>query len=97
MNAHFKTDLPPMLSSRAFAIKQEAIDKHPDDFKMLQETLKKTAEDPELIEQIKKAGSDPAFLKYGGVEECQKFADAMLKLGEQYKPLLTGKSKKKKS
>ncbi len=97
MNAHFKTDLPPLLSSRAFAIKQEAIDKHPDDFKILQETLKKTAEDPELIDQIKKAGSDPAFLKYGGLEACQKFAEQTLKLGEHYKPLLTGKSKKKKS
>ena len=45
---------------------------------------------------IKKAGSDPAFLKYGGLEACQKFAEQTLKLGEQYKPLLTGKSKKKK-
>ena len=93
MNAHFKTDLPPLLSSRAFAIKKAAIDKYPDDFKKLQETLKQTAEDPELKEQIKKSGSDPAFLKYGGVEACQKFAEATLKLGEHYKPLLTGKKK----
>lgn len=91
MNAHFKTDLPPMLSSRAFAIKKEAIDKHPDDFKLLEATLAKACADPELKEQIRKAGSDPAFLKYGGREACQKFADSMMKLGEQFKPLLTGK------
>ena len=96
MNAHFKTDLPPLLSSRAFAIQQAAIDKYPDDFKMLQETLAKTAADPALKEELKKAGSDPAFLKYGGVEACQKFAEATLKLGEHYKPLLTGKPKMKK-
>ncbi len=96
MNAHYKTDLPPMLSSRAFAIKKAAIDKYPDAFKMLQETLKKTAEDPELIDLIKKAGSDPAFLDFGGLEACEKFAANTLKLGEHYKSLLTGKSKKKK-
>ena len=95
MNAHYKTDLPPLLSSRAFAIQQAAIDKHPDDFKVLQETLKKACADSELQDQIKKAGSDPAFLKYGGVDACKKFAEATLKLGEHYKPLLTGKSKKK--
>jgi putative tricarboxylic transport membrane protein len=94
MNAHFKTDLPPMLSSRAFAIQKEAIGKHPDDFKLLEETLAKACADPDLKEQIRKAGSDPAFLKYGSREACQKFADAMTKLGEQFKPLLTGKSKK---
>jgi putative tricarboxylic transport membrane protein len=95
MNAHFSTDLPPMLSSRAFAIKKETIDKYPADFKPLQETLKNACADPTLKEEIKKAGSDPAFLKYGGLDACQKFADAMLKLGKQYKPLLTGKSNKK--
>lgn len=93
MNAHFKTDLPPMLSSRAFAIKKAAIDKYPDAFKMLQDTLKATTEDPAFVEQIRKAGSDPAFLNYGGLEACQKFAETTLKLGEHYKPLLTGKKK----
>lgn len=95
MNAQYKTDLPPMLSARAFAIKQAAIDKHPDDFKTLQATLKQACEDPELNDLIKKAGSDPAFLKYGGLDACKKFAERTLKLGEHYKPLLTGKSKKK--
>ncbi len=95
MNAHFKADVPPLLSSRAFAINKAAIDKHPDAFKMLQETLDKTAKDPELVDLIKKAGSDPAFIDYGGVEACQKFAESTLKLGEHYKSLLTGKSKKK--
>jgi len=93
MNAHFKADLPPLLSSRAFAIHKAAIDKYPDRFKALQETLTKTAEDPALKEQIKKAGSDPAFLHFGGLEGCQKFAEQTLELGEHYKPLLTGKKK----
>ena len=97
MNAHFKTDLPPMLSARAFAIHKAAIDKYPDRFKALQETLKKACEDSELKDQIKKAGSDPAFLKYGGLDACQKFAERTLQLGEHYKPLLTGKDKSKKS
>jgi putative tricarboxylic transport membrane protein len=91
MNAHYKTDLPPLLSSRAFAIHKAAIDKYLDRFKILQETLKKTSEDPALKEQIEKAGSDPAFLMYGGLEACQKFAEKTLELGEHYKPLLTGK------
>jgi tripartite-type tricarboxylate transporter receptor subunit TctC len=91
MNAHYKTNLPPMLSARAFAIQQAAIDKYPDDFKALQETFKKASEDPELKDLIKKAGSDPAYLKYGGVEDCKKFAERTLELGEHYKALLTGK------
>ncbi len=91
MNAHFKTDLPPMLSARAFAIHKAAIDKYPDRFKALEDTLKKTCADPAFKEQIQKAGSDPAFLKYGGLEGCQKFVAQTLELGEHYKALLTGK------
>ena len=93
MNDHYKTHVPPLLSARAFAIQQAAIDKYPADFKRLQETLKQAAEDPELKDLIKKAGSDPAFLDFGGLEACEKFAKRTLELGEHYKPLLTGSKK----
>lgn len=95
MNAHYHTHVPPLLSARAFAINQAAIDKHPAAYKILQETLKKACEDPELKDLIKKAGSDPSFLDYGGVEACAKFAKVTLEVGNHYKALLTGKSKKK--
>lgn len=91
MNDHFKTDLPPMLSARAFGIHQAAIDKYPDRFKILQDTFKSASEDPQLKDEIKKAGSDPAFLKFGGIEACQNFTNRILELGERYKALITGK------
>lgn len=90
MNDVYGTDLPEMLSSRAFAIHRKAADDHPERFEVLQSTFKETFEDPALLEAYVANGGTPEYLSYGGVEECAAFMAAMLELGAKYKPLLTG-------
>lgn len=90
MNDAYGTNLPEMLSSRAFAIHKKAAEDHPDRFEVLQETFKATFEDPALLEAYVAQGGTPEYLSYGGVEECAEFMAAMLELGAKYKPLLTG-------
>ena len=46
INDHYGTKLPPLLSSRAFAIHTAAIEKYPDRFKVLESTFKKVFDDP---------------------------------------------------
>lgn len=91
MNEKYGTKLPPMLSARAFGIQQATIDKYADDFAKLKSTFAKVFDDPDYKVAIEKAGSDWALVKYRNQEECTAFANAMLALGEKYKPLLTGK------
>jgi len=90
MNSVYGTDLPEMLSSRAFAIHKKAADKHPDRFDVLTKTFKETFDDPALLEAYVASKGTPEYLNYGGVEECGVFMAAMLELGAKYKPLLTG-------
>lgn len=90
MNDVYGTDLPEMLSSRAFAIHQKAADDFPDRFEKLTSTFKATFDDPALLEAYVANKGTPEYLNYGGVEEAAAFKAAMLELGAKYKPLLTG-------
>ena len=90
VNEHFNTDFPPLVSSRAFAVHSSVIDEHPDRFQKLQETARQAAEDPAWPEAAKEAGQPVEILDYGGLEECDRFAERMIELAERYKPLLTG-------
>lgn len=90
MNSAFGTDLPEMLSSRAFGIHQKAVDDYPERFETLTRTFKETFDDPALLESYVAAKGTPEYLNYGGIEECAAFKAAMLELGAKYKPLLTG-------
>lgn len=90
MNDAVGTDLPEMLSARAFAIHKKAVDDFPDRFEVLQRTFKETFDDPRLLEAYVAQKGTPEYLNYGGVEECGAFMSAMLELGAQYRPQLTG-------
>jgi tripartite-type tricarboxylate transporter receptor subunit TctC len=90
MNQVYGTNLPPMLSSRAYGIHKAAADKYPDRFEMLQTSFRKVFDDPEYKETVLKAKGHWEYVKYGGVEECGKFKQAMLELGSKYKDYLTG-------
>lgn len=90
MNDAYGTNLPEMLSSRAFAIHRKAADDHPDRFEVLARTFKETFDDPALLEAYVAAKGTPEYLNYGGIEECEAFKQAMLELGAKYKPLLSG-------
>lgn len=90
MNDVYGTDLPEMLSARAFGIHKEAADNHPDRFDVLTRTFKESFDDPALLKAYVAQKGTPEYLNYGGVEECEAFKQAMLELGAKYKSLLTG-------
>lgn len=90
INEAYDMNLPEMLSARAFGIHRKAAEDFPDRFEKLQETFAACFDDPALLEAYIATGGAPEYLSYGGVEECAEFVQAMLELGEKYKPLLTG-------
>ncbi len=92
VNKHFGTQLPPLLSARAFAIKTEAIEKHPDRFKILQDTARKVFDDPDFKAAVLKAKSPWEFINYGGVKECDDYVDGIMKIGDEFRSLLRGKA-----
>ncbi|MEM9781041.1 MAG: tripartite tricarboxylate transporter substrate-binding protein [Pseudomonadota bacterium] len=90
INDAYDMDLPEMLSSRAFGIHKKAADDHPERMQTLMDTFKATFDDPALLDAYKAARGTPEYLNYGGVDECAAFKQAMLDLGQRFKPLLTG-------
>ncbi|MDX1527086.1 MAG: tripartite tricarboxylate transporter substrate-binding protein [Gammaproteobacteria bacterium] len=92
INDHFGTKLPPLLSSRAFAIHRAAIEAYPDRFKVLQESFKQVFADPEYKEAVVKAKGNWEYINYGGITECEEYAKNIQALGERFRPLLTGKA-----
>ena len=92
-NTHLGTDLPPLIAgARAFAIKKEAVDKYPERYQLLTDTLKKVYTDPAYKEAVIKTKAAWEFIRYGSPEDCAKYAKSITEIGEQYKDLLTGKS-----
>ena len=92
MNDHFGTNLPPMLSARAFAIHRAAIDKYPDRFKVLQDTFKQVFNDPGFKPAVLKARGYWEYVNFGGVEECAAYVKDILEIGARFKSLLSGKA-----
>ena len=93
VNDVFGSKIPELTSSRGFAIHVKAIEKYPDRFKILEETIKKAALDPAFADQVEKAGMPRSFVQYGGREETVAFSNEMLALAEKYSPMLAGKKK----
>lgn len=96
MNAHFHMDAPSLVSARAFGIKVEAIEKHPDRFKILTDTAHKVFNDPAFKDEMKKAGENLDLISPGGMKECQEYTKQITEIGERFRPLLTGKTRKRK-
>jgi hypothetical protein len=93
VNDKFGTKLPDLVAgARAYGIKKEAIEKYPDRFKILTDTLKKVYDDPAYKEAIIKTKAPWEFIGYGSPEDCAKYAKEMTDIGKEYKDLLTGKS-----
>ena len=91
MNQLYGTHIPPLLSSRAFAIQTKATVDHPDRYKILQTSFRKVFDDPAFKEAITRSKGVWEYINYGGPEECAKYAAEIAKVGERFKPLLTGK------
>jgi putative tricarboxylic transport membrane protein len=93
VNAHFGTKFPPLVSARAFALKTEAIEKHPDRFKVLQETAKKVFADPDFEKAVKKTKAPWELIDYGGLDDCEAYVKNIVAIGNEFKGLLRGKKK----
>ncbi len=91
MNQHFGTSLPPLLSSRAFAIHTSVIKDHPDRFKILNDTIIKVFADPEYKAAVIKAKGIWEYINYGDMEDTAKYLKGIKEVGLKFKPLLTGK------
>ena len=92
VNAKFGTHFPDLIAgARAFGVKKEAIEKYPDRYKLLHDTLLKVFDDPAYKDAINKTGAPWELISYGGPEECAEYAKAMTDIGKEYKDLLTGK------
>jgi len=92
VNAKFGTNLPDLIAgARAYGIKKSAIEKHPDRFKILTDTLKKVYDDADYKEAVIKTKAPWEFISYGDPDECAAYAKAMTEIGKEYKDLLTGK------
>jgi len=93
INAHFGMNLPNLMAgARAFAIKKEAVEKHPDRYKALTDTLLKVYGDPDYKVAIEKTKAPWEFIKYGDPDACAKYVKDMMAVGADYKELLTGKT-----
>jgi tripartite-type tricarboxylate transporter receptor subunit TctC len=92
VNDVFGTDLPPLVSSRAFALHSKTFEQFPDEVAMLSDTLQQVFDDPELKEAILQTGAPWETMQYGDIDVCQAYVDNIIELGNRFKPLLTGDS-----
>jgi putative tricarboxylic transport membrane protein len=90
VNDVFGTNLPPLVSSRAFGLHSATIEQFPDEVAMLQDSLKQVFDDPEYKEAIVQTGAPWEVIAYGGIEECEAYVRNIMEVGERFKPLLTG-------
>jgi len=93
VNDHFGMKLPPLYAgARAFGIKREAIEKHPDRYKVLTDTLQKVYTDPAYKKAVIKTKAPWKYISYGSPADCEKYVEYISAIGQEYKSLLTGKS-----
>ncbi len=93
MNQHFGMNMPSLIAgARAFGIKKEVIEKHPDRFKTLEDTLKTVYTDPAYKTAYEKTKAPWEFIGYGGPDACAKYAADITAIGKEFKDLLSGKS-----
>ena len=94
VNKHFGMNLPPLIAgARAFGIKRAAVDKYPDRFKILTDTMNKVYGDPAYWKVLKKTKVPMAlFTKSSSQAEIEKYVKDITAIGEKYKDLLTGKT-----
>jgi hypothetical protein len=94
VNAVFGTKIPPLYSSRSWAIHSEVIEKFPDRFALLDKTARQVFDNPKYKEEYAKTGAPVETIQYGDREVCSRYVKGMLELANEYRPLLTAKKGK---
>jgi len=92
MNKHFNMNMPSLVAgARAYGIKKSVIDKNPENFKILEDTLKKVFPDPAFKKAYLKTKSPWEFVGYRSPEQAAEYAKGIAQVGTEFKELLSGK------
>ena len=93
VNAVFGTRIPPLYSSRSWAVHTEVIEKFPERFALLEKTAKQVFDNPAYKQAYAKTGAPIETIQYGDRELCTRYARGMIELANEYRPLLTARGK----
>lgn len=88
INGHFGTNIPPLLSSRAFAVHRKAIEDYPERFQILEKTFKEVFADPDYRRAVMSLNGRWEYINHGGRAECDAYLSNISALGERFKHLL---------
>jgi tripartite-type tricarboxylate transporter receptor subunit TctC len=94
VNKVFGTKIPPLYSSRAWALHTEVIQKFPDRFALLEKTARQVFDNPKYREEYAKTGAPIETIQYGDRKLCTEYAKGMVELTNEYRSLLSAKDKK---
>jgi tripartite-type tricarboxylate transporter receptor subunit TctC len=89
VNQVFGTRIPPLPSSRSWAVHTQVLERFPDRFKVLEESAAKVFEDPAFREAYNKQGLPIETIRYGNRQVCTDYAQGMLELANRYRAQLT--------
>jgi tripartite-type tricarboxylate transporter receptor subunit TctC len=81
--------IPSLTSARAWAIHRETIENFPDEYAIIRETARQTAEDPAFAEAMAAVGVPSEFVSPCGEDVAMAAAKATAELAERYRTLLT--------
>ena len=90
------TKIPALPSSRSWAVHTDFIEKHPQDFALLESTAKAVFDDPKYPVEFAKTGAPLETIAYGDRKLCTEYSMHMIELANEYRDLLTAKKKKGK-
>jgi tripartite-type tricarboxylate transporter receptor subunit TctC len=93
VNKVFGTRIPPLYSSRSWAIHTEVIEKFPDRFSLLEKTARQVFDNPKYREEYAKTGAPVETIQYGDRKLCNEYAKSMIELANEYRSLLSAKKK----
>jgi tripartite-type tricarboxylate transporter receptor subunit TctC len=93
VNKVFGTRIPPLYSSRAWALHTEVIQKFPERFALLEKTARQVFENPKYREEYAKTGAPVETIQFGDRALCTKYAQDMMELAYEYRSLLSAKEK----
>lgn len=92
INDKFGMNLPSLIAgARAYAIKKAAIEAHPDQFKVLVDTIQKVFPDPDFVAAYKKTKAPLEYVGYRNADEAAAYMKNIMAVGRDFKELLTGK------
>jgi tripartite-type tricarboxylate transporter receptor subunit TctC len=91
INAAFGTHIPPLYSSRSWAIHSAVIERYPDRFAKLESTARQVFESPGYRPAYERTGAPVETLQFGNRELCTRYALAMIELANEYRSLLSAR------